>query len=96
MLNKNSFSPEITLEIGWGEKTVELQSGETVSVTTGLRLMSHTQIVNGFIKVMKDRGELHLAFAKSTMYRILREIPATKKRSMECVNYIQADASEVR
>ncbi|PAV72475.1 hypothetical protein WR25_23886 [Diploscapter pachys] len=87
-------SPEITLEIGWGEKTVELQSGETLSVTTGLRLMSHTQIVNGFIKVMKDRGELYLVFAKSTMYHILREIPATKKRSMQCVDYIQADASE--
>lgn len=103
------FRSHILIGLPFGSSTVKDSHGNSIHVTNAVRqtgiyetidlfteLAFHSiECLMFFFRYMKQNGLESLLLKRTTMYHILAYLPIKKAHSLTCVNYFQADATNV-
>lgn len=84
-------SPHLVQDLPFGEKNLELSSGEIIAVPNVIRTMIQERIVTQYIQFSTETN--FKALSRSTLLRILRECSASVRKSLQGLDYFTAEGT---
>lgn len=84
-------SPHLVQDLPFGEKNLELSSGEIIAVPNVIRTMIPERIVTQYIQFCTETN--FKALSRSTLLRILRECSASVRKSLQGLDYFAAEGT---
>ena len=86
-------SSHVVSDLPYGEKTLKLTSGETLTIPNQVRSQIPSQIIKHYQQYCLE-SNFDIPLGERTLYRIISSCSATYRSSMQGLDYFTVDASK--
>ncbi len=80
----------------YGKRTAKTDTGKKVEIANTLRLQRHSEIVFMYGKYLEETRQTDMSMSASTYRRILDKCSATRRKTLNCVDYFVGEGIDVR
>lgn len=83
------FDPLFTQIVSHSVREIELDSGDVLQIPDVVRTVFHSTLIDMYVAYCKETSFEPLG--NSTLYRVLNNCPASKRKSLNCIDNIASD-----
>ena len=87
------LSPQITVDLPFGQKTMKLSSGESLIIPNTIRNIIPSRIVEAYKQYCKECDEEFQPLSDTCLFDILNKCSASTRKSLQGLDYFMSDGS---